>query len=86
MTFTNSSDNQFHHVVVTDWGTNDPALVEENFPAMLEGDQEAPLAAGIDPEQVNLEFASSAVFGPGSSGTFEATFEEGHTYSAVVDA
>jgi hypothetical protein len=32
VTFTNSSDNQFHHVVLIDFGTNDPALVEEACP------------------------------------------------------
>ena len=83
ITFTNSSDNQFHHVVLMDFGSNDPAVVEENFPAMLESGEDAPLPEGIDPEQVNFEFAVSPVFGPGSSGTFEATFEEGHTYAAM---
>ena len=83
MTFTNSSDNQFHHVAITDFGTNDPALVEEILPALLEGGEDAPPPEGIDMEQVNFEFASSPVFGPGSSGTFEATFEEGHTYAAM---
>jgi hypothetical protein len=83
VTFTNSSDNQFHHVVVFDWGTNDPALVEGFLPALIESDGEAPPPQGIDPEQVNPEFAGSGVFGPGSSGTFEAPFEEGHTYSVM---
>ena len=78
--FTNSSDNQFHHVAVFDFGTNDPALVEESLPAILESEGEGPPPEGIDVEQVNFEFAGSPVFGPGSSGTFEAPFEEGHTY------
>jgi hypothetical protein len=83
VTFTNSSDNQFHHVVIVDFGTNDPAVVEENLPALLESEDDAPLPEGIDGSQINFEFASSPVFGPGSSGTFEAPFEEGHTYAAL---
>ena len=83
VTFTNSSDNQFHHVVVLDFGTNDPALVEENLPAIVESEGEGPPPEGIDVEQVNFEFAVSPVFGPGSSGTFEAPFEEGHTYAVM---
>ena len=59
VTFTNSSDNQFHLVIVIDWGTNDPALVEEFLPALLESNGEAPPPEGIDMEQVNLEFAQS---------------------------
>jgi hypothetical protein len=83
ITFTNSSDNQFHHVELIDFGTNDPALVEEYVPALLESDGEAPPPEGIDPEQVIENWAASGVFGPGSSGTFEAPFEQGHTYLAM---
>jgi hypothetical protein len=83
VTFTNSSDNQFHHVIVMDWGTNDPALVEEFLPAFIESDGEAAPPESIDIEQVNFDFASSGVFGPGSSGTFEAPFEAGHTYAVM---
>jgi hypothetical protein len=66
-----------------DFGSNDPALVEEYLPTFLEGDGEASLPEGIDMEDVNEQFGSSGVFGPGSSGTFEAPFEEGHTYVAL---
>jgi hypothetical protein len=83
VTFTNSSDNQFHHVAVIDWGTNDPALVEGYLPAWIESHGQAPPPEGIDPEQVNPDFADTPIFGPGSSGTFEAPFEEGHTYSVM---
>ncbi len=38
---------------------------------------------GIDGSQITFEFAFSPVFGPGGSGTFEAPFEEGHTYAAL---
>jgi hypothetical protein len=82
VTFTNPSDNQFHHVVLMDFGTNDPATVEANLPAFLAEEEGAP-PEGIDMEQVNFEFASSPIFGPGSSGTFEAPFEAGHTYVAL---
>jgi hypothetical protein len=83
VTFTNSSDNQFHHVFLIDFGSNDPAVVEENFPAILESEEDDPLPEGIDGSQINFEFARSGVFGPGGSGTFDAAFEEGHTYVAV---
>jgi hypothetical protein len=83
VTFTNSSDNQFHHVVLMDFGTNDPAVVAEILPAVLESEGEGPPPEGIDMEQVNDEFASSGVFGPGSSGTFEAPVEAGNTYVAL---
>jgi hypothetical protein len=83
ITFTNSSDNQFHHVSLMDFGTSDPAVVEANLPALLESEEDAPLPEGIDPAQINFEFAFSPVFGPGSSGTFEAAFEDGHTYVAL---
>ena len=83
ITFTNSSDNQFHHVALMDFGTNDPAVVEANLPAILEGEEDAPPPEGIDMAQVNFDFAFSPIFGPGSSGTFEAPFEEGHTYVAL---
>ena len=82
VTFTNSSDNQFHHVMLMDFGTNDPAVVEENVPTLF-SEEEGPPPAGIDMAQVNFEFADSPVFGPGGSGTFEAPFEEGHTYVAL---
>lgn len=83
VTFTNSSDNQFHHVVLIDAGINDPALVEEYLPTFLETEGAGSPPEGIDMAQFNDEFASSGVFGPGSSGTFEAPFEEGNTYIAV---
>jgi hypothetical protein len=83
VTFTNSSDNQFHHVIIMDFGTNDPAVVEAIMPEFLASEEDAPPPEGIDMEQVNFEFASSPVFGPGSSGTFEAPFEAGHTYAAM---
>ena len=83
VTFTNSSDNQFHHVFIVDFGTNDPVVVEENLPVLLESEEDAPLPEGIDGSQITFEFAFSPVFGPGGSGTFEAPFEEGHTYAAL---
>ena len=32
---------------------------------------------------MNFDFAASGVMGPGSSGTFDVTFESGHTYLAL---
>jgi hypothetical protein len=83
-TFVNESQEQFHHVVLVDFGTNDPALVEENLPAILESEgDEASLPEGIDGEQIDFEAGGSAVFGPGSSGTFDADLAEGSTYAAL---
>ena len=83
VTFTNSSDNQFHHVILADFGSNDPAVVEASLPALLASDENSPPPEGIDPSQVNFDFAEAGVFGPGSSGTFDVTFEAGHTYLAL---
>ena len=41
------------------------------------------MAVRTDIEQVTPFIAFSPVFGPGSSGTFEAPFEEGHTYAVM---
>jgi hypothetical protein len=83
VTFTNSSDNQFHHVIVWDFGTNDPAAVEEHLPGIVESDGAGPPPEGIDMDQVTPFIASSGVHGPGSSGTFDFAFEEGHTYAVM---
>jgi len=83
VTFTNSSDNQFHHVFLVDFGTNDPAVVEENLPALLASEDDSAMPEGIDPAQINFEFAGSGVFGPGGSGTFDVAFEAGRTYAAM---
>ncbi|WP_421119078.1 hypothetical protein ACE2AJ_17195 [Aquihabitans daechungensis] len=82
LAFRNDSDEQWHHVLIVDFGTNDPKLVEENLPAILEAEGED-LPEGIDGEQINFEFAASSVFGPGSAGTFDAELEEGNTYAAL---
>ena len=58
ITFTNSSDNQFHHVILVDFGTNDPAVVEENLPDAARerrGCSACPRAS--TPAQINFEFA-----------------------------
>ena len=83
ITFNNQSANQFHHVILVDFGTNDPALVESSMLEFLESEEDAPPPEGLDMSQVNFEFAFSGVFGPGGSGTFAAPFEEGTTYAAI---
>jgi hypothetical protein len=83
VTFTNSSDNQFHHVILVDFGSNDPAVVEDELPTLLASEEDAPIPEGIDPSQINFEFAEAPVMGPGGSATFDVTFEEGHTYAAL---
>lgn len=82
-TFNNDSTEQFHHVIMVDFGTNDPAVVESKLLELLESDEGAPPPEGIDMSQVNFEFGGSGVFGPGGSGTFAADFEEGKTYVAL---
>lgn len=43
-TFTNSSDNQFHHVIVVDFGTNDAAAVEDGILELVAGNEDSPPA------------------------------------------
>ena len=81
--FVNEGPDQFHHAIVVDFGTNDPATVEENMLALLEGEEDAPPPEGIDMAQVNFDFAGSGVFGPDGSGTFEADFVAGNTYAVL---
>ena len=83
LTFNNDSDTQFHHVLLVDFGTNDPALVESKLPELLMSEEDAPPPEGLDMSQVNFDFARTSVFGPGASGTFTATMEGGHTYVAL---
>ncbi len=83
VTFNNDSTEQFHHVVLVDFGTNDPALVESKLLELLESDENSPPPEGLDMSQVNFDFAGSGVFGPGGSGTFAADFEAGKTYVAL---
>ena len=86
VTFTNSSDNQFHHVALMDFGTNDPAARRgrtcrrswrarrtHRRPRASTWSRSTPISP------------SSPVFGPGSSGTFEATVRGGaHLRRAVL--
>jgi hypothetical protein len=81
--FRNDSDRQLHHAVVVDFGTNDPAVVEENMPAILESEDPSTAPEGVDGSQIDFEFAGSGVFGPDGAGTFEADFEAGNTYAVL---
>ena len=83
VTFNNDSASEFHHVVLVDFGTNDPELVEGSLLEFLQSDEDAPPPEGIDMSQINFDFAVSGVFGPDGSGTFAAPFEEGTTYVAL---
>jgi hypothetical protein len=82
-TFNNDSDTQFHHVLLVDFGTNDPALVESKLPELLMSDEGAPPPDGLDMSQVDFDFARTSVYGPGASGTFAAPIAAGHTYVAL---
>ena len=70
-------------MIVVDFGTQDPTLVEAKLPELINGDEDAPPPDGLDMAQVNFDFAYSGVFGPGGSGTFEAEFQPGNTYAAL---
>ena len=82
-TFRNDSPVQFHHAILFNFGTINPATVEENLPAFLqsEGQDAPPGFEELDFE--TLEAGQSGVFGPGGSGTATATFQSGNTYAAV---
>lgn len=82
-TFVNEGPVQWHHAVIADFGTNDPEVVREKMPELLEGGEGAPPPEGLDAEQINFDFAGSGVFGPGGKGTFDVDFEPGNTYALV---
>ena len=55
ITFMNASDEQFHHVILADFGTNDPELVEENMTALLDSGADSLPKGRIDMSQVNFD-------------------------------
>jgi plastocyanin len=76
--------SQFHHVVMFDFGDLDPEIVKENLPAFFAADEgDPPPEAFAEVDLANLDVGGSGVFGPGGSGTFEVTLEEGTTYAVV---
>lgn len=84
-TFVNQSRAQFHHAILLDFGTLDPATVEENLPAFIaseEGEEPPPAFADLDFESL-FAGGGSGVFGPGSAGTAMANLESGSTYAVV---
>lgn len=83
LNFVNDSEKQLHHAILVDFGDQDPDVIRKNLPALLESEDDAPPPADIDVSKVNFDFGSSGVFGPGSSGTFQADFKEGNTYAVL---
>lgn len=85
MVFRNEGPDQLHHAVLVDFGTNDPAVVEQAIGPLVQGgeDDPPPDIEGFDPEQVNFDMGGSGVFGPGLGGTFEAEVTSGNTYAVV---
>jgi hypothetical protein len=81
-TFRNLGPDQIHHAVLAGFGSADPAVVEENLPAFLASEEDAPPPEGIDPEQIDFAVGGSNVFSPGLAGTFDATLEPG-TYAVL---
>lgn len=84
-TYTITNDgSQFHHVVLFNFGDLDPEIVKENLPAFFAAEEgDPPPEAFAEVDLANLDVGGSGVFGPGGSGTFELTLEEGTTYAAV---
>ena len=82
-TFRNESSEQFHHAIVFDFGTIDPATVEENLPAFLSDEDAPPPPEFEELDFEQLEGGHSGVFGPGGAGTAVGTFQSGNTYAAV---
>lgn len=83
-TFRNDGPEEYHHVVLFDFGDLDADVVEENLPAFFEsGEDGPPPAAFKDLDMENLEAGNSGVFSPGLGGTFSAELEGGTTYAAV---
>lgn len=83
--FTNAGPDQIHHVVLVDFGTIAPDVVEENLEAFLqtEGEGEPPAAfKDLNPEKA-FDVGGSGVFTPGLGGTASAKFESGNTYAAI---
>jgi ribosomal protein L12E/L44/L45/RPP1/RPP2 len=80
-TFVNEGPIQFHHAVLFNFGSLDPAVVEDNIAAFLETEEPPEALADGLPEEVYA--GGSAVFSPGLGGTFRATLESGTTYAAV---
>ena len=82
--FTNRSDNQFHHVAAHGLRHQRPGP-RRGEPSGDRGERirrpRRPRASTRSRSTSNS--AVLGVFGPGSSGTFDATFEEGHTYVAL---
>ena len=81
--FANIGPDEMHHAILIDFGTNDPAVIEENFPAILQAEGPDDIPEGVDPSQIDFEFAGSSVFGPDLSGTFPAEVAADTTYAAV---
>lgn len=82
--FRNDGPAQFHHAVLFDFGELDPAVVEENLPALFAAEEGAPPPeAFADVDFERLDVGGSGVFGPGSGGTFAVELESGTTYAVV---
>ncbi|HUR49853.1 MAG TPA: hypothetical protein VMY88_10065 [Acidimicrobiales bacterium] len=84
-TFRNEGPDQFHHVVLFDFGDLAPAVVEENLPAFFEGGEDAPPPPAFkDVKFDELEAGDGPVLSPGLAAVVPAAgFESGTTYAAV---
>ena len=83
-TFRNDGPDQFHHAIIFDFGDLDPSVVEENLPAFLESEEDAPpppAFSDLDPE--NVESGFTTVLSPGLAAIASGEFESGSTYAAV---
>lgn len=80
-TFTNDGPDELHHAVLFDMENLDPAVVEENLPALFAADEGTPPPEPFaDIPEENYGLGASGVFSPGLSGTFDADIQSGKTY------
>lgn len=82
--FRNEGPDQFHHVVLFNFGDIEASVVEENLPAFFESEEDAPPPPAFeDLDFENLEAGASTVLSPGLGTTAQGSFESGTTYAAV---
>lgn len=81
--FRNEGPKELHHVVLVDFGDLEPAVVEENLPALFEGGSDTPPPAFKDVD-FEGDFGDGPVLTPGLGATISVKgFESGNTYAAV---
>lgn len=83
--FRNEGPDQLHHFVLFNFGKTEPSVVEENLPAFLESEEDAPPPPAFkDVNFDNLQAGDGPVLTPGLGATAATNaFESGNTYVAA---